>query len=129
VERAKGIEPSCEAWKASVLPLNYTRNRAQCTNPACVVNPSSLACAPVSSLLLKGGRLIDPANGRDETADLLLADGKVAAIGADAPGQAPDGTPEIDATGKVVCPGLIDIHVHFREPGQTAKETIGTGAA
>jgi len=94
--------------------LNYTRNRTQRTNPACVVNPSSLACAPVSSLLLKGGRLIDPANGRDETADLLLADGKVAAIGADAPGQAPGGTPEIDATGKVVCPGLIDIHVHFR---------------
>jgi len=83
----------------------------------------------VSDLLLKGGRLIDPANGLDETADLLIADGKVAAIGAEAPGQAPDGTTEVDATGKVVCPGLIDIHVHFREPGQTAKETIGTGAA
>ena len=95
VERVKGIEPSCEAWKASVLPLNYTRNRAQATNPACVVNPPSLACAPVSSLLLKGGRLIDPAHGLDETADLLLADGKVAAIGADAPGQAPEGTPEL----------------------------------
>ncbi|HJO53381.1 MAG TPA: dihydroorotase, partial [Verrucomicrobiota bacterium] len=76
----------------------------------------------MSSLLLKGGRLIDPANGLDETADLLLADGKVAAIGTDASGQAPEGTSEIDVTGKVVCPGLIDIHVHFREPGQTAKE-------
>jgi dihydroorotase len=83
----------------------------------------------VSFLLLKGGRLIDPANGLDETTDLLLADGKVAAIGGDALGQAPTGTPEIDVTGKVVCPGLIDIHVHFREPGQMAKETIGTGAA
>ncbi len=83
----------------------------------------------MSSLLLKGGRLIDPANSLDETADLLIADGKVVAVGADALGQAPDGTPEIDVTGKVVCPGLIDIHVHFREPGQTAKETIGTGAA
>ena len=83
----------------------------------------------MSSLLLKGGRLIDPANGLDETADLLLVDGKVAAIGVDALAQAPEGTLEIDVTGKVACPGLIDIHVHFREPGQTAKETIGTGSA
>ena len=83
----------------------------------------------MSSLLLKGGRLIDPANGRDENVDLLLVDGKVASVGADAPGQAPEGTQEIDVAGKVVCPGLIDIHVHFREPGQTAKETIDTGAA
>ena len=83
----------------------------------------------MSSLLLKGGRLIDPANGRDETADLLLADGKVAAIGDDVIGQAQSGISEVDATGKVVCPGLIDIHVHFREPGQGAKETIRTGAA
>ena len=56
----------------------------------------------MSSLLLKGGRLIDPAHGLDETADLLLADGKVAAIGTDASGQAPEGTPEIDVTGTVV---------------------------
>ena len=83
----------------------------------------------MSSLLLKGGRLIDPANGRDEIADLLLADGKVAAIGDDVIGQAQSGISEVDATGKVVCPGLIDIHVHFREPGQGAKETIRTGAA
>ena len=83
----------------------------------------------MSSLLLKGGRLIDPANGRDENVDLLLVDGKVASVGADAPGQAPEGTQEIDVAGKVICPGLIDIHVHFREPGQTAKETIDTGAA
>lgn len=83
----------------------------------------------MSSLLLKGGRLIDPVNGRDETADLLLADGKVAAIGDDVIGQAQSGILEVDAAGKVVCPGLIDIHVHFREPGQGAKETIRTGAA
>ena len=61
----------------------------------------------MSSLLLKGGRLIDPANGLDETADLLLADGKVATIGGDASGQALEGTLEIDVTGKVVCPGLV----------------------
>ena len=73
--------------------------------------------------------MIDPANSRDKTADVLLLDGKVAAVGAEALGQAPEGGPEVDAAGKVVCPGLIDIHVHFREPGQTAKENIETGAA
>ncbi|MEE2947137.1 MAG: dihydroorotase [Verrucomicrobiota bacterium] len=83
----------------------------------------------MSDLLLKGGRLIDPANRLDETTDLLIADGKVAAIGADASGGALDGTTEVDVSGKIVCPGLIDVHVHFRDPGQTAKETIGTGAA
>ena len=83
----------------------------------------------MSSILLKGGHLIDPANGRDETADVLLVDGRVAAVGSDAQGQAPEGVSEVDVTGKIVCPGLIDIHVHFREPGQTAKESIETGAA
>ena len=82
----------------------------------------------MSSMLLKGGRLIDPANGRDETADVLLVDGRVEAIGSDVQEQAPKEVSEIDVGGKVVCPGLIDIHVHFREPGQTAKESIETGA-
>ena len=67
----------------------------------------------MSSLLLKGGRLIDPANGRDENVDLLLVDGKVASVGADAPGQAPEGTQEIDVAGKVVCPGLILSLIHI----------------
>ena len=83
----------------------------------------------MSSILLKGGHLIDPANGRDETADVLLVDGRVAVVGSDAQGQAPEGVSEVDVTGKIVCPGLIDIHVHFREPGQTAKESIETGSA
>ncbi len=83
----------------------------------------------MSSMLLKGGRLIDPANGRDETTDVLLVDGRVKAIGSDVQDQAPKEVSEIDVGGKVVCPGLIDIHVHFREPGQTAKESIETGAA
>ena len=83
----------------------------------------------MSSMLLKGGRLIDPANGRDETADVLLVDGRVKAIGSDVQDQAPKEVSAIDVGGKVVCPGLIDIHVHFREPGQTAKESIETGAA
>ena len=81
----------------------------------------------MNSLLLTGGRIIDPANKLDSQADLLVLNGKIAAIGADAARQAPPDTERIDATGKVVVPGLIDLHVHFREPGQSAKETIATG--
>ena len=67
------------------------------------------------------GRIIDPANNRDEVADLWLADGK---ISAPQPGSE---TETLDARGLVVSPGLIDIHVHLREPGQSHKETIATG--
>ncbi|HWN94966.1 MAG TPA: dihydroorotase [Methylomirabilota bacterium] len=89
----------------------------------------------MGSLLITGGRVIDPANSFDAVADVLLREGKVAALGADAARlaeQEPGGTPEarcerLDARGKIVCPGLIDLHVHLREPGQSAKETIATG--
>ena len=69
---------------------------------------------------IRGGRVIDPATGRDGIGDVYLADGKI--VAAPAPGAS-----EIDARGLVVCPGFIDIHVHLREPGQGAKETIETG--
>lgn len=81
----------------------------------------------MSSLLLTGGRVIDPANRIDGPADVLIRDGRIAAIGADAELQADGGTERLDVTGQVVCPGLIDLHVHLREPGQSAKETIATG--
>ena len=81
----------------------------------------------MSALLLTGGRVIDPANGFDATADVLLRDGKIAALGPQAAAQAGPDCERIDVTGKVVCPGLIDLHVHLREPGQSAKETIATG--
>jgi dihydroorotase len=81
------------------------------------------------SLLITGGRVIDPASRLDSIGDVLILDGKVAAVGADAAGRAPAGIARLDAKGCVVCPGLIDLHVHLREPGQTAKETIATGAA
>jgi dihydroorotase len=70
---------------------------------------------------ITNGRIIDPANNRDEVADLWLADGK---INAPQPGSE---TETLDARGLVVSPGLIDIHVHLREPGQSHKETIATG--
>ncbi len=83
----------------------------------------------MSSLLLTGGRLIDPARQFDAVAPVLIRDGKVAAIGPDALSQAGEDTTKIDVSGLVVCPGLIDMHVHLREPGQTAKETIASGTA
>jgi len=77
------------------------------------------------TLLIKGGRVIDPANDRDEIADLWIKDGVLA----DKHFQPPAADfKEIDARGLVVSPGLIDIHVHFREPGQSHKETIASGS-
>ncbi|MBM3476911.1 MAG: dihydroorotase [Armatimonadetes bacterium] len=74
--------------------------------------------------LIRGGRLIDPAFGLDAPGDLLIIDGCVAQVGEVA---APVGVPALDAAGMVVAPGLIDIHVHLREPGFEAKETLKTG--
>jgi dihydroorotase len=83
----------------------------------------------MNSLLLTGGRVIDPANRLDAVADLLILNGKIAAVGKDAAIKAPGEIERFDAKGKIVCPGLIDLHVHLREPGQTAKENIATGTA
>jgi dihydroorotase len=81
----------------------------------------------VNSLLITNGRVIEPASGSDATGDLLILDGKIAAVGGDARHRAPRDCPVFDAPGLVVCPGLIDSHVHLREPGQSEKETIATG--
>jgi len=77
-------------------------------------------------ILLKGGRVIDPARGLDLVADVLIVDGKIAGVG---PGLgAPDGAETASVTGMVVAPGLIDVHVHLREPGREDAETVATGA-
>jgi len=76
------------------------------------------------TILLKAGRIIDPISGRDEIADLLI-DGSV--IGASDAGEKPDQV--IDCSGKVVAPGLLDIHVHLRVPGQEYKEDVVSGTA
>jgi dihydroorotase len=76
-------------------------------------------------LLIRGGRVVDPANGVDEKLDVLLAGGKVAEL---AKNIAPADRDEVlDATGKVVVPGLIDMHVHLREPGREDEETVESG--
>ena len=160
-----GIEPTCEAWKASVLPLNYARLRCASArqarhtaansnrlcraialkrsltrqarhqslaklNPrACIVNVLHVPSPRMAALLLTGGRVVDPANRLDAKADVLISEGKITAVGADAAKQAPRDVEKMDVSGLVVCPGLIDLHVHLREPGQTAKENIATGTA
>jgi dihydroorotase len=77
------------------------------------------------SLLIRGGRVIDPANSVDAVLDVLIADGKIEKVGKSL--AVPPGAEAVDAAGKVVCPGFIDIHVHLREPGHEYKETVQTG--
>jgi dihydroorotase len=77
-------------------------------------------------VLLRGGRVVDPSRRLDEALDLLLADGRVAGLGKGL--GAPEGTETVDVSGLVVAPGLVDLHVHLREPGDEHKETIASGA-
>ena len=77
------------------------------------------------SLLLRSGRVIDPANNLDAVQDVLIAERKIERIGRNL--EAPAGAEIVDASGKIVCPGFIDIHVHLREPGYEYKETVATG--
>ncbi|MCX6906053.1 MAG: dihydroorotase [Verrucomicrobia bacterium] len=76
----------------------------------------------MNSLLLMGGRVIDPANSFDAQADVLVSNGKIVAVAPSLAGQTPPDTTRLNVSGKVVCPGLIDMHVHLRDPGQSSKE-------
>jgi dihydroorotase len=81
----------------------------------------------VAGLILKGGRVVDPATGVDGMFDVLIQDGVIRKVGKDLP---VDGAEVFEVPkGAIVAPGLIDIHVHLREPGQEHKETIATGTA
>ncbi|MEX0974130.1 MAG: dihydroorotase [Bacillota bacterium] len=77
-------------------------------------------------LLIRGGRVIDPASRKDEVADVLIVDGKITKVGPDI---SPEGAAVMDAAGKIVMPGLIDPHVHLREPGFEEKEDMESGTA
>lgn len=81
----------------------------------------------MSRVLIRGGRVVDPSQKLDAVVDLLLDGDTVARVGQGL--DAPEGAETIDASGLVVAPGLIDVHVHLREPGGEHKETIRTGAA
>src|SRR3954470_23959072 len=99
--------------------------------------PTALRCVWPSSIcwlaernmkkLLKGGRVVDPANGIDGMHDVLIDGDRIAQVGKDL---SADGAAVVEVpAGFVVCPGLIDMHVHLREPGQEHKETVATGVA
>jgi dihydroorotase len=77
------------------------------------------------SLLIRNGRVVDPANGVDAPGDVLLRNGVVEAVGPRL--EAPPATTVVDVRGRVVAPGFIDMHVHLREPGYEYKETVATG--
>ena len=76
-------------------------------------------------LWIQNGRVIDPASGRDTKGDVFAVDGVLVA---ELDAEQKNAARRIDAKGLIVCPGLVDPHVHFREPGQTHKETIQTGS-
>jgi len=79
-------------------------------------------------ILIEGGRVIDPANNVDDILDVLIEDGRIASLGPHRAGrEAPPPDRVLDARGKVVCPGFVDLHVHLREPGREDKETIASG--
>ncbi len=84
--------------------------------------PYASSAIPPGSVFIKGGRIIDPASGRDEVADLLIENGIISNVTS-----APSGVPVVGAQGRIVSPGLIDMHVHLREPGGSQKETIASG--
>ena len=83
----------------------------------------------MSEVLILNGRVVDPASGVDDVRDLLLQDGRVAAVELPGALKGVGAAETIDAAGMIVAPGLVDVHVHLREPGQTYKETIATGTA
>ncbi len=83
----------------------------------------------MARLTIINGRVIDPGNGLDAQTDLVLDAGRVVSVGKATRPDASKDNRVLDASGCIVCPGLIDVHVHLREPGQEEKETIATGAA
>ena len=79
-------------------------------------------------LMIKNSRVIDPESGFDRVTDLLADEAGICRIGDMAPEEIPEGCQMIDGTGLITGPGLVDVHVHFRDPGLTYKEDIQTGA-
>jgi len=79
----------------------------------------------MTSILIHGGRIVDPASDLNEHLDVLIVDGRIAEIGADI--ASPNGAQRVAASGLIVSPGFVDLHTHLREPGQEHKETIESG--
>ena len=110
--------------------MHRRSNAAGTFATGCLATVAGRESVPVSerTTILRRGRVVDPAAGRDGVADVLIRDGRVARVGPDL--EAGPGAAIIDVPdGCVVCPGFVDMHVHLREPGAEHKETIATGLA
>src|SRR3954453_4669138 len=108
--------PACSVWQPAerILP-QFTENINYLSPASCRRLQAGSLCSPDMSIIIRKGRVIDPANKRDERADLLIVDGKIVDVSRlSTLNSQPD---EIDAGNLIVAPGLIDIHVHLREPG------------
>ena len=120
MNRGLEIEPDVCYWEQSSI-------QEQVKNGVCVrmaVLYLTIIGGDESGIVVKHGRLINPVTGEDKICDIRIDDTKITAIGTDVDMQDAD---ILDATGLVVTPGLIDMHVHLRQPGQSAKETIESG--
>ncbi len=97
----------------------------RCSTVIPITEPLQVAQERHKTYVIKGGQVIDPAHEIDgDKLDILVKDGRIAGISPGMPARGPD---DIDATGLFITPGLVDVHVHLREPGQEHKETIATG--
>src|SRR5262245_21566771 len=103
-------------------------NRSQTASPSGWLCCISWQAEWKMKRLLKGGHVVDPANGRNGTFDILISEGRISDVGRDLP--VGSGVTVVDIPSSlIVCPGFIDMHVHLREPGQEHKETVATGTA
>src|SRR6478672_8245448 len=120
--------PACSIRQpAECIPAQFRYKDQQMLAASCHQLQASSLCSPkMSTTVIRNGRIIDPVNGRDSVEDLFVVDGKIANQSAAKNQQSKSA--EIDASGLIVAPGLIDMHVHLREPGFAHKETIASGA-
>src|SRR3984893_5809246 len=117
-------------WPCSISSRAERRRIDDCAQEPGARRPRLLRCRSGGQMkrLLKGGRVVDPANSRDGAFDILVDGARIARVGRDLSVDR-DTTVVAIPSGFIVCPGLIDMHVHLREPGQEHKETVATGVA
>ena len=120
--------PACSVRQpAERICAEFNQDNPEIFAAGCRELQASSLCSPeMSTTIIRSGRVIDPANKRDEIVDLVIVDGKIAKR-SEVRGEKSEAE-EIDASNLIVCPGLIDMHVHLREPGFAHKETIESGA-